>query len=324
MKITAQIESTNKYYKKLLNFVNYGKKIKLYLIMHIIRKKILKNFDPEIKVKIGERFLFINLAHKLPIYYYKYSNYDRALPRISKKLKEIDKQLCVIDIGANIGDTIFFITNVAKGSFLCVEGNKNFLPILEKNIKHAANINHIKIEQCYCGDDTNNEFSITQNNGTAKIIKENKSNTNGKSATKIMIKKLDDIINDHMEFAHSNLLKIDTDGYEIEVLKSGVNFIKTTRPLIYFEFTPSLYLNNKQNPDDIWQILKTHGYEKALFYNNFGEALGLIDIRDKDKINQMVDKIDEKNIYYFDILTCHNSDDKYFEILKSELNIFGK
>ena len=38
-----------------------------------------------------------------------------------------------------------------------------------------------------------------------------------------------------------DFIKIDVDGYEIDVLKSGKKVIKKYKPIIYFEFAPYLY-----------------------------------------------------------------------------------
>ena len=309
-------------YNKYLNGLYLGKKPKLYSVMYSIWRRFFTRFDPEIKIKVGKKFLFLNLSHQLPVYYYKYPNYDRALPRICKKLKEIDKKLFVVDIGANIGDTVSLITDLTKGNFLCVEGDEKYLPILEKNVKRMSTNNHIKIEECYCGNKTEEKAIISRTGGTAKIIKKNIQSIKGIESQVIKMKSLDRIIGENSNYKNSNLLKIDTDGFEIDVLSSGKTFIKDAKPLLYFEFTPELYVQNNQNQKTIWNLLRECGYKEALFYTNFGQAIEIIDIDNQNKISKLVKKIDDKNINYYDILVYHASKDKYFELLKSELNLF--
>jgi len=309
-------------YNKYLNGLYLGKTPKLYSVMYSIWRRFFTKFDPEIKIKVGKKFLFLNLSHQLPVYYYKYPNYDRALPRICKKLKEIDKRLFIVDIGANIGDTVYLITDTTKGSFLCVEGDEKYLPILEKNIKQISTNNHIRIEECYCGNETEEKTFISRTGGTAKIIKKNKQNIEGIESQVLKMKSLDRIIRDNPNFGNSNLLKIDTDGFEIDILNSGKTFIKDVKPLLYFEFTPELYIQNNQNQKTIWNLLRECGYKEALFYNNFGQAIEIINISDQNRVNKLVNKIDNKNINYYDILVYHASKNKYSEILKSELNLF--
>jgi len=222
----------------------------------------------------------------------------------------------VIDIGANIGDTVSLINDEVDGKFLCVEGDDKFFLILEKNIKLIKEPSLVKIEKCYCGNKVNN-FSIIRENGTAKMVKSKLSNNNF-----LLIKTLDDIVNKNISFGFFNILKIDTDVFEIDVLNGSKNFLKEHKPLIYFEFTPQLYIANNQNYKDIFNLLKECGYEESLFYDNFGKVIKKININNYSEIEKMINKIDEKNIYYYDILIYNKDKNEYSKILESELNLF--
>ena len=311
-------------YNKILDGLYSGKKSKLYLVTFLIFKKIFKKLDPEIKVKIGNKYMFMNMSHTLPINYYRFSNYDRALPRICEKLKNIDNKLYVVDIGANIGDTVSLITDIVSGNFLCIEGDEKFIPFLEKNTKQIDTTSNILIERCYCGNETEEKMSIDRANGTAKIIKTDVMENNKNVVLNLEIRSLDKIIENYPDFKDSNILKIDTDGFEIDILSSGKQFIKNSKPLLYFEYTPELYVQNQQDPKIIWEILKECGYKEALVYDNFGCAIEIINIDNQEKINELINKIDKKNIYYYDILTYHNSNNKYSKILEAELDLFTK
>lgn len=295
---------------------------KFYLLYYIILSRIFKNLDFNIRFKIGKKFLFINLQHRLPIYYYKFLNYDRALPRISESIKKIDNRLDFIDIGANIGDTISLITDKVSGNFLCVEGDEKYIPILERNIKMIDKSNFIKLEKCYCGDKNKRDFFISRVGGTAKIVIKNNSELKNIDESIIEIKSLDEIIQINNSFKCSNILKIDTDGFEINVLNSGKFFLKEAKPLIFMEFTPELYIKNNQDPKKIWSILIECGYELALFYNNFGVPVKVIDIKDSKEIKNLIDKINNKEVFYYDVLLCHKNKSKYLQILTKELSFF--
>ena len=54
----------------------------------------------------------------------------------------------------------------------------------------------------------------------------------------LKMKKLDQICS---KFKNVNLIKIDVDGHELDVLKSGKKTIMKHKPFIYFEFAPYLY-----------------------------------------------------------------------------------
>jgi FkbM family methyltransferase len=275
--------------------------------------------DPIVDKKIGKKYLQMRLSHKLPYYYNEFPFYDRALPRICTKLNEIDGFLTVIDVGANIGDTISLITDEVQGSFLCIEGDKEFLPFLKKNAARIRS-SEIIIEESYCSEDDKKDetYRLERYYGTAYMVptKENK------GLIKHQFKSLDRILDNHELFKKANLIKIDTDGFEINVLNGCRGMLKKALPSLYLEFFPEFYRNNGQDPMLIFKFLHEHGYEEALMYDNFGLPMEIINTADEKKIKEMIALIDNKKIYYYDILTCHHSKiEKYKEIFSNELKV---
>jgi FkbM family methyltransferase len=276
----------------------------------------LKN-DQIMKKKIGEKYLQIPSYHKLPIYYESFPFYDRALSRISEKVKEIDSYLNFIDIGANIGDTVSLITDKVDGSFLCIEGDPEYIPFLKDNLANLKK-SSIYIEESYCVEDDsqNNKLNIHRENGTARL----EENTEPDKCDNLKFKTLDTIIKEYPVFKKTNLLKIDTDGFEIKVLKGGEKFIKENKPIIYFEFDPEMYLFNTDNPVFVFEFLHNHGYHEALVYDNFGIPISIINTSDKEEIKKLISLIDKKKIYYFDVLMFHHSKkENYKKIFENEL-----
>jgi len=272
---------------------------------------------PIVKRKIGKKYLQMEESHKLPIYYEDFPFYDRALPRICKKIKDLDGYLAMIDIGANIGDSVSLVTDEVSGSFLCVEGDEEFLPFLKENT-HLLKGSVISIEESYCSenDDVVDSLEINRENGTAKIVSTEK----GSSTVNAKFKTLNSIIEKHPLFKNANLLKIDTDGFEINILKGGEEFLKKATPVLYFEFTPEFYIDKNQDPLFIFDFLNRNGYKKALMYDNFGKPIRIVDTNDSNEIKELIEAIDNHAIYYYDILTYHDSKkEKYNLIFNNEL-----
>ncbi len=282
--------------------------------------------DPIVEKKIGERFMQIRASHKLPTYYTGSASYDRALPRISEEINQIDGYLTMIDIGANIGDTVFLVTDRISGTFLCVEGDEDFLPLLRTNTSRVTD-SKIVIEGSYCGEESrkNKKLEVHREHGTARIVPGLKTDThNG-----VRIKSLDRMIDEHVSFDKANLLKIDTDGFDFSVLKSGKNFLKETKPVIYFEFDPELYSVTDTEPLDVFDYLHKNGYHDALFYDNYGIPVKIIDLSDQKELKRLIGDIDKKTVYYYDVLTFHHSKSvKYRPLFENELfssiSIFSK
>ncbi|MDR1792460.1 MAG: FkbM family methyltransferase [Bacteroidales bacterium] len=285
-------------------------------------KAIAKINDPIIDVYEGKTKLRTHASNRGPYHYVKNPLYDKALPRICKQLQTIDNQLHIIDIGANIGDTASLICEQVNGSsILCVEGNKCFLHLLEYNVANFGTKNSIFIASKYCTDSSvNSKFVTSTEKGTAQLTL----SENGESQE---ADTLDNIINKFPEFKKCNLLKIDTDGFEIMVLKGANELLSIQHPIIYFEFSPSLYMRNGQTPMELLHLLIQNNYHKALFYNNYGESLGLFDLSNEEKMAEFIGRVSQKNAdcTHYDILCINDLDtEKYMPILQSEEQIAKK
>ena len=81
-----------------------------------------------------------------------------------------------------------------------------------------------------------------------------------------------------------DLIKIDVDGHELDVLKSGKKTIKKHKPFIYFEFAPYLYKEFNYTPELIINFIKKD--LNYLFYDeDFKEVLNIKNFTSKLKNN---------------------------------------
>ena len=275
--------------------------------------KISKYCDPVITVSEDKIKLRMRLSFKGVYFYARFPLYDRALPRICNAIKDIENELFLIDIGANIGDTAALVSKyIYDGAILCIEGNEQVIPFLKYNTSKIKN-NRIFIDSRFCVDSPeNNLFSVEMNDGTAHLSKSHTNEINGAT--------LDDMIADNPLFKNTNILKIDTDGFEITVLNGAKKLLEERRPILYFEFTPAAYLENGQDPMTLIKILVSYGYTKALFYTNFGVPVDIYDLTNQAIVQEAIKNITINNIHYYDILAIPDEKmDKYSIILDSEL-----
>jgi FkbM family methyltransferase len=195
---------------------------------------------------------------------------------------------------------------------MCVEGNEKIIPFLKKNTAQIKNLD-IYYDFRFCTDATeNNQFSVEMKDGTAHLV--TSLNSEVKAAS------LDTMITEQPFFKKTNILKIDTDGFEITVLNGAKRLLKEQQPVIYFEYTPDAYIENGQDPYSLFSILVPYGYSKALFYTNFGDVLGIFDMKDAGKMRELVSRIDNKKICYYDILAIPDIKyNDYSQIFESEI-----
>lgn len=272
--------------------------------MHGLRKYIVRHWDPVVQMDLDGVHLSMYLSHNLPLYYAENRRYDRLLPEICSFLQKNEGKMRLIDIGANIGDTASLVDRMASGDILCVEGMSDFLPLLRANTAKLRNC-HVQIAEVFCSDETGTriEYEGQRVHGTASLVKINSNNSEMKFMT------LDDIVAIYPTFKDANILKIDTDGFEVEVINGGTNFIRESRPVIYFEFLPSK-VDSRQDgfiEEGIFSTLHRLGYRRAIFYDNFGKMCKVMDdISNSNQIKKIVKNIDLKSIYYYDVLAIHD------------------
>jgi len=164
--------------------------------------------------------------HMLPAYQESCPKYDRFLPHIAKHIKS---QGTVIDIEANVGDTLAsMVEQNPLLDYICVEADESFYKLLESNIKKIKRVEkELKVQtfQNLIGDLISN-VTLEGKGGTKHAVE----NTNGE----IKSIPLDRLI-DGTPHSKVCLLKTDVDGFDYDVLNSSITTIKKYSPILFFE-----------------------------------------------------------------------------------------
>ncbi|MBA4850113.1 FkbM family methyltransferase [Emticicia sp. BO119] len=171
----------------------------------------------------------------------------------------------IIDIGAHIGDsTIPMALAVGKeGTVLGFDPNPFIYKILEKNAtlnKELTNIIPLRLAiTTHNGDFFYNSSEASYNNGG---IAETKENTHGKFGLEEKVKgvKLEEFLNENYPdlISKLSLIKIDTEGYDTEILKSILPFVKKHKPNLIFECFVKL---NKTERNILFDLVADLGYD---------------------------------------------------------------
>lgn len=297
-------------------------------------KKLTKSFlitkNNFINYQIGPHTIKLPINHALKNYHEVFKRYDIALGEIAKIINTKYPDLTVIDIGANIGDSAALISKYNKIPTLCIEGNPKFIDILKENAKIIGA--HIFIEECFVGQDnlTLDINKIETKRGTANInnaIKKNNLQKSLDSISSIAMQSLETILNKYPNFINSKLIKIDTDGYDFEIIKNSQEILNKLKPIIFFEYDPSMANNGEQGSINAINSLVNIGYSQFIIYDNFGNYLLSLD---NININNFIDlnaylrsnKKYKQIVYYFDICAFHLQDlDLFKKIKEHEINL---
>jgi FkbM family methyltransferase len=158
----------------------------------------------------------------------------------------------VIDIGAHIGSTALVAALAAgpNGHVIAIEPSPHFFAIIKKNIALNTKLSIAPIIPLNYAVGSVNDTTVYLN----EAVTDDSTNHISTKGTPVLQKTLDDITTD-ISIVH--FLKIDVEGYEVEVLKGGVKTLPKTRA-IYIEFYSDNLKNLSTTTQEIIDLLTPH------------------------------------------------------------------
>ena len=141
----------------------------LFYLKYNFKRQLRIFFKIDQIIYIDNKKIILPPGHLLSLYESVYPKYDRFLPTVIGKIKENE---VIIDIGANIGDTLFRLLNInTRPYYYCIEADNFFFEYLQKNKKSLdVNIqNKIILIKTFVGDQLQGNLSETTT-GTKSLI----------------------------------------------------------------------------------------------------------------------------------------------------------
>jgi len=221
--------------------------------------------------------------------------YEKGLLRILEKL--VQPGDIIVDAGANIGlITIFCAIRAGKsGMVLSFEPHPETFPLLQKNI--AVNrLSQIKVFDKALG-------SVA---GTAKIYSNLQINRGAASLVEfqadspsfdISVLSLDDVLRE-LNISQLNLLKIDVEGFEMEVLKGAVGILsKENAPVLVVECS-----NTRSNFNYSMEVLfdflnRQHSYHIYKLSNSKEKISKLVEVKSVEELPEHDNILAFKNMH---------------------------
>ncbi len=275
-----------------------------YKLLFLCRKFILLFGDVNVVFKYHQFSLQIPFSHDLPLNMKMFPTYNVNLGKIVKIVHEKYSDLKVIDVGANIGDSLAVMHHEAAVPTLCIEGNPIFLKLLEQNIKQFKNI---EIEASFVG-----EKSIKvnpQNNLGTAFLKE--------SSDGIIVHTMQEVISKHPNFADAKLLKIDTDGFDNIIIRASKELLLKAKPVIFFEYDPYYLAKQNEIGTDIFDFLEDLNYSSIIVFDNFGFYLTTFSLTNKNLLKDLHKYFDRNGNIYMDICVLHSDDNNLIKTIQT-------
>lgn len=225
----------------------------------------LQTYIPR-SIHLGDYRVALPAGHPLDWARLRHRNYDEPIKDICSLLVKKYPDLCVIDIGANVGDTAALAMVTPRVSVLCIEGNASYLPFLKRNLKNISP--NCEIEASYVGFvDGMVSASVTTKRGTAAI------NVDSNSGERVHLRNLGSILDDHPRFKNAHLLKIDTDGLDCKIIMAAADTIGRMRPVLHIEYSPAGSDAAEMECRVMIRQLCEIGYMHFHVFDNFGNHM---------------------------------------------------
>ncbi len=264
------------------------------------------------KYCLGGFEIWLPYDHALPDIIKMYPDYASNLARLAKFL---GKESMIIDVGANVGDSVVQIKSAVDCSIVCIEGHSVLFNFLKNNIKQFSNVSAF---QYLLGEESKTiaDKLESDDRGTAKLVIHDDSNVN--------IISLDDFMKMNPAFQSSRLLKIDTDGYDLKIIKGGMNYLEQWKPVLFFEYSRThLSEVGDDGLSSLWNLRKID-YDRIIYYDNFGRFILSTNLKNEDLMRQLYrySGVGVSAISYYDICLFH-SEDSYLasQYIENETNI---
>ncbi|MFN3665789.1 MAG: FkbM family methyltransferase [Sediminibacterium sp.] len=255
------------------------------------------------KVTVGN-YLLEMPGNNPQISTYKYDpGANSQLGRLSVCVAGKYPTLSVLDIGANVGDTIAIIKSAIELPVIGIEGDDFAFEFLKRNTMSLKNITLIKT---FLGEKIESKKVSMEKSGWNTTLIPNEDN-----GETIHLKTLDEVLaEEHLQNRTLKLLKIDCEGFDTIILRGSAKLIREKRPVIYFEY-------NRTNMDAIGEdglstllTLSAVGYRNVIFFDNKGRFIMNAPIDQEGIITDLhrYAQADNSCIAYYDICLFHEDD----------------
>jgi FkbM family methyltransferase len=239
---------------------------------------------------------------QISLYKY-YPTSNTQLARLAKLVTSKYNDASMIDVGANVGDTIAVVRSQVNIPIIAIEGDAFSYSFLQKNV---TQFNDVVILSQFLGEEKKELFVSMDKEGWNNTIIPDEQGTK-----KLDLKTLDEVlIENKLEQRNIKLLKIDTEGFDTIILRGCKKTISKDHPVLYFEYNGENM--NKIGEDGLSTLLslKAYGYSSIHIYDCINNLVMVTTLDDSDTLRQLHEYAHKKEsmIPYYDICLFHNND----------------
>jgi FkbM family methyltransferase len=237
------------------------------------------------------------LSHELPFYLRKFPDYAFNLGRVSFYARQKYPDLTMIDVGANIGDSVAVVHKYSDHPVLCLEGEPRFFQLLKEN---TCSLQGVEVEQTFIGAPGDHVASVDARAGNAQVLL-------GSTPSRATICTLTEALARHPRFATAKLLKIDAEGFDCRIIAAETELLQGSKPILFFEYYPKCSELVGQKAFPVFTTLCSLGYSVIMIYQNLGRhfmSLALDQLNAIEDLHHFISDLEG----YCDVVAFHRED----------------
>ena len=243
------------------------------------KKKIILRNDIKYEVDLNEAVdlgIFLGIKNEKNLY------------KIINFLNTSDKKI-LVDVGSNVGSVTLPLAKLFNSStIISIEPTNFAFSKLKKNLNLNPNLKkRIKLFNVFISDKKKKVNFVHSSWDLKAKHKKHEIHLGTLKKTSNKIQSLSQLLKKIQK--KIDFIKIDVDGYEIDVLRSGKKIINKYKPIIYFEFAPYLYREFGYSPKVLIDFIK-----KELNYTFLNENFDEV-----KNIYQIGHKLNDRSINFF-------------------------
>jgi FkbM family methyltransferase len=154
-----------------------------------------------------------------------------------------------------------------RARFLCLEPSLRFASALRRTVR-ANGWRDVRVEQLAAGAEEGAR-TLYVNATTASVVAAAYGERQPIGAEHVAVTTLDRLLAAESGVA---FIKVDTDGFDLDVLLGARGTIERHRPMLYFELDPSLLGWGGRDVDGLIRLLDEFGYDDFVAYSPIGQV----------------------------------------------------
>ncbi|HLP35719.1 FkbM family methyltransferase [Lacibacter sp.] len=232
-----------------------------------------------------------------------YPDFNSIIGRLAASIAKKYPEMTIVDIGANVGDTIAIVKSVVEVPIIGIEGDEVTYSFLKQNAQQFSNISIIN---SFLGDKRQELKVELESSGANTTVIPSESGTRV-----IAFKTLDEVLQEGFNDRVIKLIKLDIEGFDTIVLRGAYERIRKDQPALFFEYNRDVM--KAINEDGLSTLLSftEYGYNKIAFFDYHGRLLLVTSMSNQKEITYLHEYAIGKNnlIGYYDICIFHQQDD---------------